>query len=105
MSEIDKLYKNCGFIETIKHHHFREHRVKAIPFTPEKQIKLIKWLANTKHYIQSISMTYDGKKYYVENERYNGIASSFEEALAEVVNELWQSLTEEERQQVKGILE
>lgn len=118
MSEIEKMYENAG-IKKINTHQseidngdprftgisYSDSYIKYPPFTAEKQIELIKWLANTEHYIQSISMIYGGKKYYVENERYNGIASSFEEALAEVVNELWRDLTEEEKQQVKGILE
>lgn len=34
-----------------------------------------------------------------------GFAHSFEESLAELINNLWQDLTEEERNQIKEILE
>ena len=51
------------------------------PFTAEKQIELIKWLVCT------------GEE-----------ESTFEETLSKQVNDLWQDLTEEEKQQVKGIL-
>lgn len=107
MNEVEKLYRNCGLVETIKHHNFSEHRVKDIPFTAEKQIELIKWLAHKDSY----SCNYSEIKPRDNNEEWMsysvfkaGFAHSFEEALASLVDHLWQDLTEEERKQIKEIL-
>ena len=56
------------------------------PFIAEKQIELIKFLLKN----------YEGVDY---NDK------SFEESLAGVINKLWADMPEEEKQQVKGILE
>ena len=84
------------------------------PFTAEKQLELIKWLMRKKKTIQ-IELRLHENDYcishitecehndaveYVETGRKN----TFDEALADLINELWQDLTEEEKQQVKGIL-
>ena len=59
------------------------------PFTAEKQLELIKWcLDNYRGYI------FDS----IETEW-------FEEQLCAFINNIWQDLTDEEKQQVKGILE
>lgn len=119
MSEIEKMYKNAGVEQTqditcgdcefvnypeenkpcnactqygIKHHP---------PFTAEKQIELIKWLSS-KYGIYIVD------KYSIGFGTCTGdfcVKENFEEALAESINHLWQDLTEEEKQQVKGILE
>lgn len=59
------------------------------PFTAEKQIKLIKWMIKTKH------------RYFMQDI----IADDFSETLAGVFNFYWQYLTDEEKQQIKEILE
>jgi len=88
MSEIEKLYENVGLLYCSKCRHDSELdciymcESKYPPFTAEKQIGLIKWLVCTPEE-----------------------AITFEETLSKQVNDLWQSLTEEEKQQVKGILE
>ena len=84
------------------------------PFTAKKQLELIKWLMRKKQTIQ-IELRLHENDYcishitecehndaveYVETGRKN----TFDEALADLINELWQDLTEEEKQQVKGIL-
>lgn len=86
MSEIEKMYENAGiepeYIEGENLMEYSYGTLKYPPFTAEKQIELIKWLVCT------------GEE-----------ESTFEETLSKQVNDLWQDLTEEEKQQVKGILE
>ena len=99
MSEIEKLYELAGveyydrYFSCLKDEDLtcqdnceicdNAKEVKCYPpFTAEKQIKLIKWLICTAEE-----------------------ASTFEETLSKQVNDLWQSLTEEEKQQVREILE
>ena len=81
MSEITKLYENAGIeVPAVRLKIFKDDNGKIYtqpPFTAEKQLELIKWLG----------------------------AEDFENALAGLINSLWQDLTEEEKQQVKGILE
>ena len=122
MSEVTKLYENAGIEQTqditcgdcefvnypeenkpcntctqygIKHHP---------PFTAEKQIELIKWLAETGD-VCRIDATVKNK-WFVENEvTYGKCFAKFEEALANVINIIWEYMPDEEKQQVKGILE
>lgn len=102
MSEIEKMYARamikplsitvCGVDEQI---------INYPPFTAEKQIELIKWLSS-KYGIYIVD------KYSIGFGTCIGdfcIKENFEEALAESINSLWQNLTSEEKQQVKGILE
>ena len=101
MSEIEKLMQNAG-VEKIKgaclfcpldvHTCVRSYDECPYcypPFTATKQIELCKWLIkNYRRYVFDV----------IE-------ADSFETDLAKFMNEEWQDLTSEEKQQVKGILE
>lgn len=108
MSEVEKMYENAGIehegLEWVCQNpdhctyqnlsiipenclgceYFKKERIYP-PFTAEKQLELIKWIACNKI-----------------NECKN---IDFGEILAELINSFWQSLTEEEKQQVKEILE
>ena len=106
MSEITKLYKNAGVrylmyvVDT-----FPPVEYPQIDFNEKKQLELIILLANREI---RISPTYISSGYYLNN--LNKIKSSrnistFENSLAQHINAIWQDLTEEEKQQVKGILE
>ena len=106
MSEITKLYENAGVKKEVipcpaKYYGYDCTRnnwddedcscdIEGYPpFTAEKQIELIKWcLDNYRGYI------FDS----IETEW-------FEEQLCAFINNIWQDLTEAEKQQVKGILE
>ena len=115
MSEIEELYENAG-IEKSKcfddcNTCTRMSCVKNIsyvkadypPFTPEKQLELIKWLGVRDEFnFYQNKVTKDWIFYDHEKDatHYN-----FELGLASWVYYLWQDLTEEEKQQVKGILE
>ena len=105
MSEIEKMYENAG-VEPIYPY------TKCYPdFTAEKQLELIKWLASSRNGILisdlgegefSISTGFYYCAKHIINFRNNkdlGIV------IAIFINDLWQDLTEEEKQQVKGILE
>ena len=112
MNEVEKMYRNAGvepinfakqgaidFTNTI------EIDGKRYPaFTAEKQIELIKWLSK-KQYVYII-MSAD-KEYYLctDNSFISGYNKQFDEALAMFINAYWQDLTEEERKQIKEILE
>ena len=122
MGEIEKLYENAG-IEKIHNCKGCEYEEDYIcpdncpqqqlyypPFTAEKQLGLIKWLAHKapngllikKHITNSgASMVFDNLGYE------STLASSFisfEECIAKLVNNLWQYLTEEEKELVMETL-
>lgn len=112
MSEIIKLYENAevekpqinycksdncpfnwkyGICQTKKCPNWTTKQSKCYPsFTAEKQIELIKWLI-----VHSPNTC-------LEDEI---IVSAFEDSLANIINALWQDLNEEERKQIKEILE
>lgn len=59
-------------------------------FTTEKQLKIVKMILFSTWWMNLKRLQFSEK---------------FGEGLAQMINELWQFLTEEEKQQVKGILE
>ena len=67
------------------------------PFTAEKQLELIKLIANRKGYpdYEYFGILFDDCIQLLD----------FNEALAKLVNSLWQDLTNAERTQIKNILE
>ena len=111
MSEITELYENAGIKPKQKGYcdwgnycpypynkcndecpwWKYEDEVKHSPFTAEKQLKLVKWLI-IEGYIEDMLTVQISEE-------------NFEACLADTFNELWQDLSEEEKQQVKGILE
>lgn len=111
MNEVTKLYENVGFIQKRCKDYScivcdkNKDCDKYPPFTAEKLIELIKWLSDTDYYIHNIYKTIDTKEYCIENDFYDIQTNKFEEALARLINKLWQDLTEEERKQIKEILE
>lgn len=118
MSEITKLYENAG-VKKINAHQSEidngdprftgishsDSYIKYPQFTVEKQIEICKFLLKVEH---SISYYFYENRYgFVVDDKQDDCieAERFETALAMIVNNLWQDLTEEEKQQVKGILE
>ena len=102
MNEVEKMYENAevepinfakqgaiDFTNTI------EIDGKRYPdFTAEKQLELIKW------YISSVWwLNLKALDFYID------MNLSFEEKLAKLTNRLWKDMTENQRKQVKGILE
>ena len=120
MSEIEKMYKSVN----VKAINIAEYGSTYIPngveidgklyppFTAEKQIELIKWLAINKEDFGIHYRNYDEEYHWVCGCEFNvedylrfDEDRTFEESLAGLINNIWQDLTEEEKQQVKGILE
>lgn len=110
MSEIEKMYKNAG-IKKRRYCEFDDdacigckhiEKVEYPPFTSEKQLLLIQWLAETR----PIHITLLLGEWTIEGMvRYGIKYDTFEDALSGYVNQIWKDLTPEEKQQVKGILE
>lgn len=97
---ITKLYKIAG-VDSVG---FNTYTLKDEypPFTAEKQLELVKWLAN----IETIAMQSDGEDYQVLTEFESGDwLTTFEQALASLILEIWQDLTEEQKQEIKRILQ
>lgn len=106
MSEIEKMYRSAhvyprvyGDItkETFENKVFNMVDMCNEAFTAEKQLELIKLIANRKGYPD---YEYFGNLFddYIQ-------LLDFNEALAKLVNLIWQDITEEERNQIKDILE
>ena len=132
MSEIEKMYRTAKVVPS--HHYCNDCKYDMSaecpircpddvavypPFTAEKQIELIKWLARKDYgdcaesllisirdgynYL-SVGITTDyGSECFYEDFTFDN--KQFDEAIAGLINKLWKKLSEEEKQQVKGILE
>ena len=99
MNEITKLYENAGIYPDCK---ARECGLDYCAnssgcgyavypdFTAEKQLEIVKQLLFSTWWMNLKRLQFLEK---------------FDEGLAQMINELWQDLTEEEKQQVKEILE
>ena len=84
------------------------------PFTAEKQLELIKWLLHHKQTTQ-VELRYFGNSYYVthctksKNKNYeyvrDGKARLFENSIADLFCDMWESLTDNQKQEIKEILE
>ena len=128
MSEITKLYENAGVMWEERYDDcilnkegncdfriscdicdYSKEKYIYPPFTAEKQIELIKLLGNVRDYTVEIDkfkgVYYVGCRSAGSNDKLWGSSNVFEDALAELINETWFCLSEEEKQQVKGILE
>ena len=78
------------------------------PFTAEKQIELIKWLAQKDYYTCDyceIEPRKNGQEWLSYCHFKGSTSNTFENALAGLINEMWQDLTEEEKASIKNILE
>lgn len=117
MSEIEKMYKlaNVKAINRAKYGSTYIPDSVEIdgklypPFTAEKQIELIKWLGRNKNGFgffndgtEVLSCHCDFHWEWFDKDFY---AEDFDNALAGLINSFWHNLTEEEQQQIRGILE
>lgn len=109
MNEIEKMYEKCNFEKSMG----VGSPVVLHPFTPEKELKLIKWLLYHE-LIDYLKMSYtseEGGILDISIKCMSGYSykndddDDFDIALASLINGLWQDLTEEEKQQIKEILE
>ena len=94
MSEIEKMYENAK----VKSIGFNTYKLEDAypPFTAEKQLKILCFIVNNVHRVTFYDQFFSGDKLTLEK---------IQENLAWAINRIWQSLTPEEKQQVKGILE
>lgn len=116
MNEIEKMYKNaevesCCTVDLVKalnniiicNKKCLKCSYNEYPkFTAEKQIELIKWLG--KRPLALLISRYKGK-YYFGNSNFSSKADNFDNAIAIRINDLWQSLTDTEKAEIKRILE
>jgi hypothetical protein len=112
-TEISKMFENAGIEKDWKPLPYGDIEEYYPDFTAEKQIELIKWLAKIYELrINWVEQYYNSYHFAVrdyKNGRLNhsvcGCEIPFEETLAYLINRIWQDLTEEERTQIKNILE
>ena len=109
MSEVEKMYENAG-VEPVLFYDcesYNQKVEKGYLFTPKKQLELIKWLSTKELKIRTNKQPY---AVYVgvlgdDNTCFYGCEGLYlEQTLSELINHLWQSLTEEERKQIKEVL-
>jgi hypothetical protein len=103
MSEITKLYENASVKKDWNSTPYGGIEEYYKPFTAEKQIAILqfclKW--GQVHILKGID-----DEYRIENSYYRqGHQPTLADAIANYINEKWEKLTPEEKQQVKGILE
>lgn len=121
MSEIEKMYENCEIefpIARLKI--FKDDNGEIFtrpPFTAEKQLLLLQLLARIESADYFQFFFYEIKQEWVFRLNmltelscesayiYESRNKNFDECIAGLINIIWQDLTEEEKQQVKGILE
>jgi len=115
MSEIEKMYENVGIeVPTARLKIFKDDNGEIHirpPFTTEKQIELIKWLGGL-DYLRLVRTIAEAKD-WIFNSEYNMLvntykhssrAETFEEALAKLINSLWQDLAETKQEEIRKIL-
>lgn len=88
---------NCIFCDKAKLKEFP-------PFTDTKQLELIKWIAKNLTFGVLVH-TYDSKFRFNVLKNRSISHKDFSQALAGLVCELWQDLTEAQREEVRGILQ
>ena len=120
MNEVEKMYENANVEKqgacpynctTVPYHNCEVCKYKDDihwfypPFTAEKQLELIKWLS--KFDLRIEQPDYAKNNYFIETHIrvFSKFMPIFEEALAGIINTLWESILEEERKQIKEILE
>jgi hypothetical protein len=121
MNEVEKMYenvepnRNCNLYK-----HFTECPMKHTqcedcenfvypPFTAEKQLRLTTFIGLHYGFQMLKNEAFDyiiATKIFVKYElEYQGYGYGYDEAIANLVNNLWQDLTDVERTQIKEILE
>ena len=118
MSEVEKLYKNAGVEPKYKDYRTkngktyedknpnnRNIRLLYPPFTAEKQLELIKWLMHKASFHAFFTKLETDSNVYVINYctvQYHHY--KFESALSALITDIWQDLTEQERTEIRSIL-
>lgn len=83
--------------------YWKIERVEYPPFTAEKQIELIKWLAEWQDFYSIKDIEFNRFRFMcgMHTSEY---LKTFEETLANLVNILWEFLEDEQREQIREIL-
>lgn len=125
MSEVEKMYENAGVkyykeICAIKNvidkvgnkECYFEVCCTSCPlnktsFTSEKQLELIKWFVTNNAELETLEITYYLNDCFQISSctKSSHFETNFDDALAGLINNLWQDLTDAERKQIKNILE
>ena len=117
MSEVEKMYRNAHVYPMVSlditKENFENRALNMVDrcneaFTAKKQLELVKWLSI--NYLIEFKKIDSTQEYYIgvvtdNNKREWWASVNFENALAAIINNLWQDLTEEEHKQIKEILE
>lgn len=122
-SEVTKLYENAGVKKEVipcpaKYYGYDCTRnnwddedcscdIEGYPqFTAEKQLELVKWLViNDKFHCLEVQYYKKEGDYKISTySKASNYDKDFSECLASHFNNLWQDLTEDEKQQIKEIL-
>lgn len=118
MSEIEKLMENAGIKKKVmcewtckdsdvcstncEHHESIKEYYPT--FTEHKQLELIKWLLKKKIDL-TMNFAFMGNEFHISTDRFTcSFAKTFKTALARLINNLWKDLTEEEKEEIKEIL-
>ena len=103
MNEVEKMYSNAGIKKDWNSTPYGGIEEYYPPFTAEKQLSLIKWIAE---YKEECRITYEKEyKWCTQTDWQSSFCyDNFPASLANLINNLWQDLTEEERKQIKEIL-
>ena len=96
MNEIEKMMQNANVKKLWNSTPYGGIEEYYPPFTAEKQLKILCFIVNNKHSVTFHDQIFSSDKLTLEK---------IQEDLAWAINRIWQDLTEEEKQQVKGILE
>lgn len=98
-NNIEKLYELANAFTTYTVQGGDTYKVTR--FTPEKQLELIKWLVKR----SPIHISVICGDWIVEGMiRYNKKYTSFEQALSSLIIQLWNDLTDKQKEEIKEIL-
>lgn len=114
MSEVEKMYKKVGVDHEERYNNcilnkegecklkcscdickYSEEKYVYPSFTKEKQLKILCFIVNNKHSVTFRGQVFSGNKLTLEK---------IQENLAWAINRIWQDLTEEERTEIRTIL-
>lgn len=101
MSEIEKMMQNANIEKHWNSTPYGGVEEYYPSFTAEKQLEITKFLLKKAVYYD----VKDDKYWFYYEECESAGYKPFDEAIAHFINKLWQDLTEEEKQQIKEVLE
>ena len=114
MTDIEKMFENAGFIKkqckdysctVCKQYNNCE---KYPPFTAEKQIEITKLIGSRYglKFIVNEAMDYMLSTDLFNDDKFNiqGYGYGYDEAIANLTNNLWQDLDDKEKEEIRGIL-